>query len=112
MKVQVEWYCKSCPRCIQRKTLPKRVAELSHLNSDGPMDLVCMDFLTIEPDARNICNVLVVTDHHTRYAQAFATKDQKASTVAKVLWEQYFVAKKGALRSGQGFRESPYPWNC
>lgn len=91
MKVQVERYCKSCPRCIQRKTLPKRVAELSHLNSDGPMDLVCMDFLTIEPDSRNICNVLVVTDHYTRYAQAFATKDQKASTVAKVLWEQYFV---------------------
>ena len=91
MKTQVEKYCKSCPRCIQRKTLPKRVAELSHLNSEGPMDLICMDFLTIEPDSRNICNVLVVTDHYTRYAQAFATKDQKASTVAKVLWEQYFV---------------------
>lgn len=35
--------------------------------------------------------MLVVTDHYTRYAQAFATKDQKVSTVAKVLWEQYFV---------------------
>ena len=64
---------------------------MAHLNSDGPMDLVCMDFLSIEPDSRNICNVLVVTDHYTRYAQAFATKDQKASTVARVLWEQYFV---------------------
>ena len=50
-----------------------------------------MDFLSLEPDSRNICNVVVVTDHYTRYAQAFATKDQKASTVAKVLWEQYFV---------------------
>lgn len=50
-----------------------------------------MDSLTIEPDSRNISNVLVVTDHYTRYAQAFATKDQRASTVAKVLWEQYFV---------------------
>lgn len=55
------------------------------------MDLVCMDFLTIEPDSRNICNILVITDHYTRYAKAFATRDQKASTVAKVLWEQYFV---------------------
>lgn len=82
-------YCKNCPGCIQRKTLPKRVAELSHLTSEGPMDLVCVDFLTIKPDSR--CNMIVVTDHYTRYAEAFATKDQKASTVAKVLWEQYFV---------------------
>ncbi len=50
-----------------------------------------MDFLSIEPDSKNICNVLVITDHYTRYAQAFPTKDQKASTVAKVLWENYFV---------------------
>lgn len=90
MKVQIEKYCKNCCRCIQRKTLPKRAAE-SHLNSDGPMDLICIDFLTIEPDSRNICNVLVVTDHYTQYAQAFATKDQKASTVAKILWDQYFI---------------------
>lgn len=82
MKTEVEKYCKNCPRCIQRKTLPKRAAELSHLNSEGPMDLVCIDFLTIEPDSRNVCNVLVITDHYTRYAQAFATRDQKASTVA------------------------------
>lgn len=54
MKTHVEKYCKNVPRCIQRKTLPKRVAELSHLNSEGPMDLICMDFLTIEPDSRNV----------------------------------------------------------
>lgn len=83
MKTQVEKYCKHCPRCIQRKTLPKRGAELSHLKSEGPMDLICMFFLKIEPDSRNICNVLVVTDHYTRCAQAIATKDQKASTVSK-----------------------------
>lgn len=91
MKTEIEAYCKKCARCIQRKTIPQIAAELSHLHSNGPMELVCMDFLSLEPDSRNICNVLVVTDHYTRYAQAFAAKDQKASTVAKVLWEQYFV---------------------
>ncbi len=64
---------------------------MSHLQSDGPFDLVCMDFLSIEPDSSNTENVLVITDHYTRYAQAFPTKDQKASTVAKVLLEKYFV---------------------
>lgn len=66
-----------------------RAAPLFHMQSDGPMDLVCMDFLSIEADSSNTENVLVITDHYTRYAQAFPTKDQKAATVAKVLLEKY-----------------------
>lgn len=91
MKTNVEKYCKTCARCIKRKTLPQTAAVLSHMTSEGPMDLVCMDFLSVEPDSKNLANVLVITDHYTRYAQAFPTKDQKATTVAKVLWENYFV---------------------
>lgn len=34
---------------------------------------------------------LVVTDHFTRYAQAFPAKDQRAVTVAKILVEKFFV---------------------
>lgn len=59
--------------------------------SNEPLDLVCIDFLSIEPDSRGIANVLILTDHFNRYAQAFPTKDQKALTVAKVLWEKFFV---------------------
>lgn len=60
------------------------------------MDLVkarfyCIDFLSLETDSKGFANVLVVTDHFTQYAQAFPTKDQKANTVAKVLYEKYFV---------------------
>ncbi|XP_075451051.1 uncharacterized protein LOC142492266 [Ascaphus truei] len=50
-----------------------------------------MDFLCIEADSKGIGKVLVVTDHCTRYAQTFPIKDQKALTVAKVLWEKYFI---------------------
>lgn len=50
-----------------------------------------MDFLSLEPDRSNKKSILVVTDHYTRYAQAFPTKDQTAKTVAKVLWENFFV---------------------
>jgi len=91
MKSDVEEHCKNCARCIKRKTLPKKMAPLFHMQIDGPMDLVCMDFLSIEPDKSNTENVLVITDHYTRYAQAFPTKDQKAATVAKVLLEKYFI---------------------
>ncbi|MEE6463487.1 hypothetical protein FKM82_005933 [Ascaphus truei] len=91
MRESVELHCRRCTRCIQWKTLPTRAAPMAHLKSSGPMDLVCMDFLCIEPDTRGIGNVLVITDHYTRYAQAFPTKDQRVVTVAKVLWEKYFL---------------------
>uniref|UniRef100_A0A8C5P7N4 Integrase catalytic domain-containing protein n=1 Tax=Leptobrachium leishanense TaxID=445787 RepID=A0A8C5P7N4_9ANUR len=91
MRSEVESYCHSCLRCIQRKTLPTRAAQMSHLQSQGPMDLVCIDFLCLEPDASGQGNILVVTDHFTRYAQAFSTKDQSAPTVAKVLMEKFFA---------------------
>uniref|UniRef100_A0A8C1GXL0 Gypsy retrotransposon integrase-like protein 1 n=1 Tax=Cyprinus carpio TaxID=7962 RepID=A0A8C1GXL0_CYPCA len=91
MTQDVELYVRNCGRCIARKTLPQRSAPLKHITSSGPLDLVCIDFLSIEPDSKGIANVLVITDHFTRYAQAFPTKDQKAVTVAKVLCEKFFV---------------------
>ncbi|XP_056437540.1 uncharacterized protein LOC130374637 [Gadus chalcogrammus] len=91
MTAEVEQYIRTCGRCISRKTLSQHASPLNQITSNGPLDLVCIDFLQIEPDSRGVANVLVVTDHYTRYAQAFATKDQKAITVARVLWEKYFV---------------------
>lgn len=64
---------------------------LHQITSTGPLDLVCIDFLSLEPDSRGISNILVVTDHFTRYAQASPTKDQRAVTVTKVLMEKFFV---------------------
>ncbi|KAL0188353.1 hypothetical protein M9458_015452, partial [Cirrhinus mrigala] len=83
----VEQYIKNGGRCIARKTLPQRSAYLSHITSSGPMDLVCIDFRTIEPDSKGICNVLVIT----HYAQAYPARDQKALTVTKILVEKFFV---------------------
>ena len=91
MGAEVEQYIKNCGRCIARKTPPQRAAPLNQITSKGPLDLVCIDFLSLEPDSQGLANVLVVTDHFTRYAQAFPAKDQKASTVAKILCERYFV---------------------
>ncbi|KAL1249378.1 hypothetical protein QQF64_020383 [Cirrhinus molitorella] len=88
---EVEKYVKSCGRCMVRKTLPQKCAPLGNITSSGPMELICIDFLSVEPDSRVVANVLVVTDHFTQYAQAYPTKDQKAVTVAKILWEKFFV---------------------
>ncbi|KAJ7983665.1 hypothetical protein DPEC_G00374330 [Dallia pectoralis] len=50
-----------------------------------------MDYLSLEPDSSNTKDILVITDHFTKYAVAIPTNDQKATTVAKCLWEQFLV---------------------
>ena len=39
----------------------------------------------------SVKNVLALTDHFTRYAMAFVTKDQKAKTVAHILYERFIL---------------------
>ncbi len=87
----VEKYVKSCGRCMARKTLPQKCAPLSNITSSGMMDFKCIDLLSVEPDSKGVANVLDVTDRFTCYAQAYPAKDQKAVTVAKILWEKFFV---------------------
>lgn len=50
-----------------------------------------MDFLSLESDRHKTRDILFIIDHFTKYAVAIPTKDQKASTVAKTLWEHFLV---------------------
>lgn len=63
---------------------------MSHLQGQGPIKLVCIHFLCLEPVSGR-SNVLVVTDHFTQYAQAFPTRDRQASMVTKTLVEKFFI---------------------
>ena len=87
----VKWYIKKCKRCALRKMPETRRAELHPIQTTRPMQLVCIDFLSLEPSKGGIENILVITDHFTRYAQAFPTRDQRATTVARVLWQKYII---------------------
>lgn len=55
------------------------------------LKLLCMDYLSLEPDGPGTKNMLVRTNHFTKYAVAVPTVDQKAKTVAKTLWKSFFV---------------------
>uniref|UniRef100_A0A8C6LZU9 Gypsy retrotransposon integrase-like protein 1 n=1 Tax=Nothobranchius furzeri TaxID=105023 RepID=A0A8C6LZU9_NOTFU len=88
---EIKAWCEQCERCCLRKTPTAGVrAPLVSIHSSAPLELVCVDFLTLEKSKGGIENVLVVTDHFSRYAQAYPTKDQRASTVAKVLYRNFF----------------------
>ena len=85
---------KSCPRCLRFKTQPEK-AKLNPIIATRPLELVHIDYLTIEPPSNSKSNkgvnILIITDHFTRYVQAHITSSQKAPIVAKTLWDHFFV---------------------
>ena len=91
MTTDIEKWVQSCLPCIKRKRPNAHErAPLSGITSSHPLELVCMDFLSLEP-SHGYENVLIITDHFTKYAQAIPTKSQTASTTARVLFEHFIV---------------------
>ena len=75
-------------------------APLCPIKAFAPLELVHVDFTSIETmmelnQLPSVKNVLVITDHFTRYSIAFVTKDQKAKTLARILYKR-FIAIFGA----------------
>ena len=90
MHADVVSYINSCPRCLRRKSQQDK-APLVNIETSQPLELIHLDYLKIEPSKGNIENVLVITDHFTRYAQAFPSKTQTALTTAKLLWNNFIL---------------------
>ena len=90
----IEHHVKSCLCCLRFKIQPEK-AELNPIIATRPLELVHIDYLTVEaPDnskSDKDINILVITDHFTRYAQTHVTSSQKTLVVAKTLWEHFFM---------------------
>ena len=91
MARDVDTHIRNCERCIKRKAPDPPKAPMVPIIASEPMELLAIDFLSLEKGKGGCEHVLVVTDSFTKYSWAFPTRNQKAPTVAKLLWEKVLV---------------------
>jgi hypothetical protein len=89
MTKDVDKKIKLCIKCIKRKTKVLHRAPLVNIKTTQPMEIVCIDFLSLERSKGGFENILVITDHFTRYAQAIPTRNQSAKTTAEALYNTF-----------------------
>ena len=72
---------------------PQEISEMQPILVLYPLELVHLDFLTLggKADDNRSVNILIVTDHFTKDAQAYVRPKQMAPVVAQSLWENFLV---------------------
>ncbi|CAB3985250.1 Transposon Ty3-I Gag-Pol poly [Paramuricea clavata] len=91
MYTDVEKWIKACERCVLSKMPQPRIrTPMGHLITEQPLSVLAIDFTLLERSSDGKENVLVMTDVFTKFSLAVPTKDQKASTVAKMLVKEWF----------------------
>ena len=103
MERDVRTHIKHCETCVISKPL-KVQTPLGNLLASKPLEVLAMDFTLLEKSTNGMENVLILTDSFTKWTMAIPTKDQKATTVARVLVKEWFVRYGAPLRlhSDQG----------
>ena len=87
---EAQEYVSSCRRCQMAKG-KQQLAPLQPYHADAPMELVHMDYLTIEHGRTgNDVNILIITDHYSRFAQAVKTSNQTSYTTAQAAYNHFF----------------------
>ena len=92
MRTSIVNFIQQCVSCSQNKYKPHQgKAPLQPIQVSEPFIFWALDYMgPLQETASGNKHILVVMDHFTKWCEAFATKDQKAKTVANILVSRLF----------------------
>ena len=92
MHADIEHFIQNVCSCVKqrRPVFPAR-APLQPIITTSPFEMISIDFLHLERSKGGYEYILVIVDHFTRFAQAYATKNKSAKTVASKLYNDFIM---------------------
>ena len=113
MRSDVSYWCKACLVCATRNLGQAIKPTLTITPVGGPFDRVGVDVLQLPKSSSGNRYAVVFMDYLTKWPEVFATADQSASTIAKLLVEKV-ISRHGVPKELLSDRGAVFPTqvNC